>query len=870
MNAKLPNRSLRIFTLILLLFPLGQFSMAQGIRPLAIQLSNVKHTLCGQQNGEISVKISGGLAPYELSWEDEAGNFIDGDSTITGLEYGLYYLFVTDKLGFTESFSTQILVEDDQTGPVFTSFPADIEVPRVDPKNWFNNISTDLTLRPTAEDGCSDVKGICYQDKAREIDCQTTEVTRTWTAFDHDGNETSGQQIILVVGEKLFDPYYHTALKVYTNTPAATAVEFDVEAYFGVEEETVITSVPSGSEFALGTHQITYDITSECGQQIQDVLVLEVLPQPNSRAVRSPLYLNAGGWRAYFSDEKKLFQEDQFFLGGQEREMPYRLISGINEDRIMRNFREGEQFEYRIPVEKNLRYRVTLGFTELEFSQQGQRFFDVLVEGQKLKTIDIVEEAKGKAKAVEVSFVVQSDDETLELEFVKGDDSEGLAILNGLSVVPADIPDGTYVNANAKEDYLTNDFELFVADFSAIGGKGSSDNSQSEISGTDRDYLHWTERYGEFRYKLSAEVGKYYDLTLYFAEIYHQAAGQRIFDVYMDDQLLLENFDIVAEAGAVKTEVKKNFRIKATSSQLNLIFKKSKNIPAGVDDNAKLSAFSFVKSVAQDPVAEGININADDQEGFVGGDETVYSLDNYFVGGKSYTLPKGVEIENTDDDRLFWSERFGKDFRYIVPVDVERFYTVTLYFAETFWDSPGNRFFNVDINGERKLSNFDIYREGQGANRAVKKTFILQADSTALDIHFYVDGGDANFCVDNAKVSALRIEPANPINDLWTLGFLNTLSDEFTAEPGAIMFPNPIDRHAYFNVGASSVEDFKLVVVSKDGREMRIPSSLMRMDGDLIYVDFYSLFLQRGVYTARFWVNGKEKESIRFIVLHHR
>jgi hypothetical protein len=50
-------------------------------------------------------------------------------------------------------------------------------------------------------------------------------------------------------------------------------------------------------------------------------------------------------------------------------------------------------------------------------------------------------------------------------------------------------------------------------------------------------------------------------------------------------------------------------------------------------------------------------------------------------------------------------------------------YEVVLHFIEREFDSAGKRIFDVKINGETVLSNFDIYKESKGSETAVTKTF---------------------------------------------------------------------------------------------------------------------------------------------------
>ena len=76
-------------------------------------------------------------------------------------------------------------------------------------------------------------------------------------------------------------------------------------------------------------------------------------------------------------------------------------------------------------------------------------------------------------------------------------------------------------------------------------------------------------------------------------------------------------------------------------------------------------------------------------------------------------------------------------------------YTVTLKFAEIYWTTTGKRVFNVAINGQTVLSNFDIVAAAGGAFIAIDKSFTVGPTST-ITIQFTT-------VVDNAKVDAIEI-----------------------------------------------------------------------------------------------------------------
>lgn len=83
-------------------------------------------------------------------------------------------------------------------------------------------------------------------------------------------------------------------------------------------------------------------------------------------------------------------------------------------------------------------------------------------------------------------------------------------------------------------------------------GNGNSYQSASAIGGTSEDTLYQTERWkpGGFSYDVAVENGTY-DVELNFAEIWSGASsgGQRVFDVFVEDQLVFNDLDISGTVG---------------------------------------------------------------------------------------------------------------------------------------------------------------------------------------------------------------------------------------------------------------------------------------------------------------------------------
>jgi hypothetical protein len=131
---------------------------------------------------------------------------------------------------------------------------------------------------------------------------------------------------------------------------------------------------------------------------------------------------------------------------------------------------------------------------------------------------------------------------------------------------------------------------------------------------------------------------------------------------------------------------------------------------------------------------------------YTDGQGIIYKGHTQFSTGYGYTTP--AAIAGTTDDRLYQSERWG-DFSYAIPV-ANGDYLVTLKFAEIFWMQPGQRVFNVLMEGVKVISNLDLVAT-VGPNKAYDVTLPVHVTDGHLNIKF-------KSVVDNAKVSAIMVQ----------------------------------------------------------------------------------------------------------------
>jgi hypothetical protein len=127
------------------------------------------------------------------------------------------------------------------------------------------------------------------------------------------------------------------------------------------------------------------------------------------------------------------------------------------------------------------------------------------------------------------------------------------------------------------------------------------------------------------------------------------------------------------------------------------------------------------------PVTSTVQIN--------GGGPAVSSFlaDKDFAGGGTAITGNIIDLTGTTNPApmpVYQSARTGNFSYTISGFTPGSSHTVRLHFAETFFDKPGSRTFNVTINGTAVLTNFDIFATSGGMNRAWVEEFTEPASST--------------------------------------------------------------------------------------------------------------------------------------------
>ena len=178
-------------------------------------------------------------------------------------------------------------------------------------------------------------------------------------------------------------------------------------------------------------------------------------------------------------------------------------------------------------------------------------------------------------------------------------------------------------------------------------------------------------------------------------------------------------------------------------------------------------------------------------------------------------------ITGTSDPTLYQSERYGT-FSYTFSNLPAGYYTVTLLFAEIFYNAAGKRLFDVSINGQQVLTDFDIFADAGGEFIADNKVYANVAPNSAGQIVIQFTG-TTDSPDHNAKISAVEIVPQ------WT--GTPTLGSSEAELPNFFDQLSQLAQQGYANIGFSPAQ------LRVDDNEMHDLQStaLLILDDDSIY-----------------------------------
>jgi hypothetical protein len=273
-----------------------------------------------------------------------------------------------------------------------------------------------------------------------------------------------------------------------------------------------------------------------------------------------------------------------------------------------------------------------------------------------------------------------------------------------------------------KEKYVDRDGKIWGGDRYFTGGE-AVELQVPFIQGTADPTVYRTARIGEFSYDIPVKPGMY-ELRLHFVETTFgpgtyvgRGESSRVFSVFMGEKPLLTHFDVLSDAGGNYRAFTRVFKGVSANSDGKIHLKFLRDL-----DQPFVNAIEVVPEI--DGRMNAVRIVMQDSS-YVDHVGHLWSADQYAIGG--VLVNHQNPAVNVPDPHLFDGERFGH-FTYQIPVAPGR-YTVTLHFTEEYFGTEaarndhGPRVFDVYVNGESLLRNFDILEKAGGPDKPITETF---------------------------------------------------------------------------------------------------------------------------------------------------
>jgi trimeric autotransporter adhesin len=295
---------------------------------------------------------------------------------------------------------------------------------------------------------------------------------------------------------------------------------------------------------------------------------------------------------------------------------------------------------------------------------------------------------------------------------------------------------GTYMNSNFVLGGNTN------YHYNVGPPSGLTSVNTSQVTNPAPQTVYNTERWGASAWTITGLTPLAgYNVRLHFVEFAHTAAGQRNFNVSINSDQVLTNFDIFATAGAADTAIAEQFYTQADENGI-IEIQTTAGTTAVADLNPTINAIEIIPAAGSNPVGAAPGTTTDLAINSGGAAAGNFVADEDFNGGDVATSTANVTLgSNSALEAVYLSERYVP-FTYVLNgLVADAPYTVNLHFAETYWTGPGDRIFNVVINGKQVLTNLDVFKTAGGENIAYDPQFTASADKYGQIIVQFVYGG---------------------------------------------------------------------------------------------------------------------------------
>jgi len=156
---------------------------------------------------------------------------------------------------------------------------------------------------------------------------------------------------------------------------------------------------------------------------------------------------------------------------------------------------------------------------------------------------------------------------------------------------------------------------------------------------------------------------------------------------------------------------------------------------------------------------------------FVLSSGVTFAADHGSTGGAAVT--NVFDVQNTDNDPLYYSVRSGASFSYALPV-ANGSYSMSLFFCDPTYTVAGQRKFNIKAEGSTIFSNFDVIARAGAGKSATSVTVPVTVTDGVLNLSF-------TGVVNNAIVSGIELYAFTAAPSLAQTAIANSSASVFSS-----------------------------------------------------------------------------------------
>lgn len=455
----------------------------------------------------------------------------------------------------------------------------------------------------------------------------------------------------------------------------------------------------------------------------------------------------------------------------------------------------------------------------------------------------------------------------------QGNSTENIFSIEVINTTPVTIP----FRLNAGGKVVEQNNIQWKADKYFKGTSQTFDNSTA-VTNTETPALFNSERFGEnFGYRIPVKSGNY-TVSLHFVETYFDAAAARIFSVAIENKEVIKDYDLWKDAGNA-IAVTKTFEVNVSDGFLEINFSATVNnakisaieILAGEEETSEEEQASETGAPDQKTPAEylyrvnagGVSIAADEMDW---SEDSRQSPSDYLnalpVNNVTSSTSDNITIDKTVPaeipESIFKSERYNGNqsentMHWNFPVEKGQTVEVRIYLAELYFNSANAREFDVIIEGDKKLSAFDIFEEA-GHDTGIMKSFIVKSDG---NINLDLVRLKQNPCIMGIEILTSDQQADEGGNE--------DIFNQIISSPmeAVILYPNPVRDFATIAFAEANQGEVTLEIADQFGKMIYSEIYSLREEETNIKLDLFNL--QPGDYFLKINSQKISGKVIRFI-----